>query len=482
MKFSIHEITQACANARIVAEGGPDSFVTDVSWDSRQVHPGDLYISIPGAHVDGNDFVCDAIGAGAACALMTRAPHQEEIDAARAHQAGIVVCDDAMEAIVDLARTWRTHMNGRVIGVTGSTGKTTTKNLLGAVLAKAGTVVVTRGNQNNELGVPATILHAHTDTSSVVVEMGMRGLGQLSAMCAYVRPQMALITNVGTSHIELLGSRENIARAKSEIIDGLPDTGTAFLNVSGDFTRRIYEKHIQSTHKACIFFDGSGEDPLNTISGLTPQVYAKDISFDENGCATFTLCTPNSQAKCTLQIPGAHNVHNACAAAAVGYACGIHADDLSQALSSVIPMKGRDKLIHARGGYIVIDDAYNANPDSMRASLETFKKMDINGRKIAVLGDMGELGDYAKKGHFDTGICAASANIDYLICVGVLSRDIARGASHAGMDATKVFCIDDADGALALIEKLHITPNDAILVKASHSTGLDRVVEGLVER
>lgn len=481
MLFSTDAIAAAC-DGRVIVATSPDVHATDISWDSRSVHPGDLYLSIPGERVDGNDFVVDAISAGAVCALMTRMPTESETEAARSAKAGIVLCDDSSAAIVDLARAWRSHIEGCVIGITGSVGKTTTKNLVAAVLSKAGTVVATHGNQNNELGVPATILHANKDTNAVVVEMGMRGLGQIASMCAYVRPQMSLVSNVGTSHIELLGSRENIARAKAEILDALPQGGCAFLNASGDFSASMYDSSLAGRDVTCIWFDGSGEDPTRTKAGFDANVYASDIVFDEAGRATFTLHTPSGHARCAMRLPGSHNVQNACAAAAVGYAFDVPADRIAEALSSVIPMQGRDKVIRLDDGVTVVDDAYNANPDSMRASLSTFAKMDVEGRKVAVLGDMSELGDFASEGHRDVGACAAQAHVDMLVCVGPLSRDIARGAEEHGMDEAHVVCVDDADGALDELSRSSLSSGDAVLVKASHSTGLDRVVRGLVER
>ncbi len=482
MIFSIDAIAAACQDARIIVPAKPGVKATGISWDSRSIHPGDLYISIPGERVDGNDYVSAAVQAGAACALMTRMPSQSEKKCAQEKGAGIILCHDYSSAITDLARTWRGQLSGCVIGITGSSGKTTTKNLVAAVLAKASSVVSTLGNQNNELGVPATLLRAHKDTQAVVVEMGMRGLGQIASMCAYVRPQMSLITNVGTSHIELLGSRENIARAKSEIFAALPDTGTAFLNASGEFSRKIFDATIEPRHLDCIWFDGSGEDPHHTVAGVSASIYAREITFDDAGCATFVLHIPSGEASCTLRLPGAHNVQNACAAAAVGYKFGLSAPVLAQALASVTPMAGRDRSIQTPEGITVIDDSYNANPDSMRASLATFAKREVPGRKIAVLGDMAELGDYAPRGHRHVGEYAADAHLDLLICVGKLSRSIADGAKASGMDASKIICVDDAESALTQLKSVHVKEGDAILIKASHATELDRVVKGLVER
>ena len=436
------------------------ALMTGRTWDSREVRPGWLYVALPGERVDGHAFVEAALRAGAAGALVTDAPSQSCALLARELGAAIIEVPNTASAITDLARAWRSHLRGRVIGLTGSVGKTTTKNLTRDVCAAYGSVVATKANQNNELGVPRTLLNADPETAVVVVEMGMRGRGQIAELCDFVRPVWGLITNVGESHIELLGSRENIARAKAELLCALPEgTGRAFVNADA----------------AC-----------------DQAVWAEDVSLDAEGRPRFTLCARDAadhddgalfatveRVPCALSLTGAHNVDNACAAASVGFALGLDLATIAAALGASLPEPGRQEIIAARGGFTVINDAYNASPDSMRASLATFAATDVAGRRIAVLGDMGELGSFAPACHEGVGAAAASHHLDKLICIGELARHIAAGAEAAGMDAARISRADTVADVLEELDAL-LEPGDAVLVKASHFMGLTRIVEGLV--
>lgn len=499
MRLNAKQIADYTGGSFVVEPTDFSALVTDVTWDSREVSPGGLYVALPGARVDGHDFVGDALRAGAVCALVMQ-PVEETVRAlARELGACIIEVSATAAAITDLARAWRVALRGRVIAITGSTGKTTTKNFVRDVLAARGSVVATRGNQNNELGVPKTILSADPETQFVVVEMGMRGIGQIDYLCDYVLPDWGLITNVGESHIELLGSRENIARAKFELLDALPaGTGTAFLNADDDMCELMWNernlsargiRRVQfSSAPACACAQQTPGDGLDH-----PFVWAQDAHLDGEGRATFTICAkgfgeawPPEQADarverqtCHLSLRGMHNVSNALAAAAIGRACGMSLADIARALEKSLPEAGRQTVLKARAGFTVVDDSYNANPDSMRAALSTFCALSVAGRRIAVLGDMGELGDFSQACHEGVGAYAASLPLDRLLCVGKLSRFIASGAIAAGMDKSRVSCVDGTAGALAELDML-VEPADAVLVKASHFMNLARVVDGLV--
>ena len=258
MQLSVTEIAEA-VSARIVAAPNPDAQIASVTWDSRTASEGSLYVALAGERVDGHDYVLAAVSAGARCALVTRSLPDEVVARVQELGAAILLVDDAQAAITDLARVWRGRLQGRIVGLTGSNGKTTTKNLVRDVLACAGSVTATRGNQNNELGVPNTLLAADADTLNVVVEMGMRGLGQIESLCSFVRPEWGIVTQVGESHIELLGSRENIARAKSELIAALPEGGVAFLNGADDMADFVWEcARGAERGVGAVCFDGSG--------------------------------------------------------------------------------------------------------------------------------------------------------------------------------------------------------------------------------
>lgn len=474
MHLNIEQIQQAVDGRVIAAYCGLDAPVEGIEWDSRQVAPGNLYVALPGERVDGHDFVPAAFEAGAAAVLISHPLADEAIGAAQEAGGAIIFVRDTYQAVTDLARVWRAHMTGTVIALTGSSGKTTTKNLVRDVLSSKLSVVATRANQNNELGVPRTLLNASADTRVTVVEMGMRGRHQLDRLCEFVEPDMAVVTNVGTSHIELLGSRENIARAKSEPVASLPAGGTAFLNASDDFTDFICaEAKTAERGVRVIRYCGTGSQ-----NGAA-QVYADDVVLDADGRPTFTLHTPAGQARVSLDLRGVHNVHNACAAAAVAWKLGFTPEETAAALAGARAESGRQDVLHTSGGVTVVDDSYNANPDSMAASLAMFAALAVEGRRIAVLGDMGELGDYSREGHRQVGCRAAESGLDRLICVGPLSRDIAAAAEGEGFPADSIVCVADARQALDVLDGTLVS-GDAVLVKASHSTGLENVVKGLI--
>lgn len=502
MRLSIADIVAATSGELVAVPPDEGAQACDLTWDSRTAGSGCLYAALPGERVDGHAFVADAIRAGAVCALVSRAPSAEALEAARTAGAAIVRVADTREALVALARFWRDRLSGRVIGLTGSSGKTTTKNLVRDVLSAAYAVTATSGNQNNELGVPKTLLSASAADDAVVVEMGMRGVGQIEQLCAYARPEWGLVVNVGTSHMELLGSRENIARAKAELLCALPAGGWAFLNGDDDFAAFMRDHaRLDERGVRVAVFDGSPKaaermrpaaesaHALGAVRSGDALAWAEDVRLDETGCASFTLCAAGfpgqaegavERAACSLALRGLHNVGNACAAAAVGRAMGMELPAIAQALAKAQAESGRAQVLRTPAGATVVDDSYNANPDSMRASLRTFGALRVEGRKIAVLGDMGELGHLSEAGHAQVGADAAAAGIDALVCVGPLARGIARAANAAGLAADRIACVDDAAAALAYVRPL-VGEGDAVLVKASHSVGLERVVEGLVD-
>ena len=400
--------------------------------------------------MDGHDFVGAALSGGAVCALVMQ-PLDEAVRMLAAELgASVIEVPDTAHAVADIAREWRSHLHGRVIALTGSTGKTTTKNLVRDVLASTLSTVATAGNQNNELGVPKTLLAAEQDTQAVVVEMGMRGAGQLADLCDYVRPDWGLVVNVGESHIELLGSRENIARAKAELLCALPEgTGRAFVNADDDYADFVREHaRLDARRVEPVLFAGSAaaaerRAQAEAAEAARPAVWAEQVELDEQGRPRFRLhavgfadAPEEETARCALTLRGLHNVSNACAATAVGRACGIPLAVCADALAHAEPEAGRQEVLRARGGFTVVNDAYNANPDSMRASLATFCALDVPGKHVAVLGDMGELGSYAPACHAGIGEFAATLPLDRLVGVGRARRRRAgEGVSFHGSDS-----------------------------------------------
>lgn len=503
MKLTLAEITQAVDGQLIVssssAEGsflhadeavqGSDAPVatkatsatdqvqleaTSITWDSREVVPGSLFVALPGERVDGHQFVSSALEKGAVAVLVSYR---------MADASPQIVVQDTSQAFTQLAAYWRSKLKGTVIGITGSTGKTTTKGLVRDVLRQKGSVIATKANQNNELGVPNTILAADGDTDFVVVEMGMRGLGQIADLCEVAQPDWGIITNVGESHCELLGSRENIARAKSELFEALPADGCAFVNVDDDHASYLIENGNLSSRGVQIVAVGENE-ALPPVSP-TLHVWAKDAMLDQEGQPSFMLCLKDAsnnseEIACSLQLRGLHNVSNACMAAAVGLRAGLSLEECASALAVAEPEDGRQSFKQTATGNLLIDDAYNASPDSMKASLDTFAALEVNGKRIAILGDMGELGEHTREAHRSVGRMAAHAGIDTLICAGELARDIAQGAIDEGLPEESVHTMDNALQALDHI-KDRLDSDDAVLVKASHFMGFEAIVEGLME-
>lgn len=491
MRLNAKQIAACTGGAFVVEPLDARALVTGLTWDSRDARAGDVYVALPGERVDGHDFIGAALRGGAVCALVMQPLDEAVRVLATELGACIIEVPDTAHAVADIAAEWRGHLHGRVIALTGSTGKTTTKNLVRDVLASTLTVVATAGNQNNELGVPKTLLAAEQDTQAVVVEMGMRGAGQLADLCDYVRPDWGLVVNVGESHIELLGSRENIARAKAELLCALPEgTGRAFVNADDDYADFVREHaRLDARRVETVLFDGSAAaaERRAGADAARPAVWAEQVELDEQGRPRFELHAvgfdgadgAEEGAPCALTLRGLHNVSNACAAAAVGCACGIPLAVCADALAHAEPEAGRQEVVRARGGFTVVNDAYNANPDSMRASLATFCALDVPGKHVAVLGDMGELGSYAPACHAGIGTFAATLPLDRLVCVGELSLHIADAAERAGMEPDRIVRAGSLSEVFGDLDTC-VEPGDAVLVKASHFMGLERVVEGLV--
>lgn len=484
MLLNAKQIAQITGATIVVEPLSSKELANGLVWDSREVTPDVLYVALPGQRVDGHDFVDNALRAGASLALIMKTPSAQTCALARELGAGILEVPDTTDAITQLASAWRTKLTGHVIALTGSSGKTTTKNLVRDVLSAQFSVVATKANQNNELGVPKTILSADAHTDYVVVEMGMRGSGQIHALCSFVQPDMGLIVNVGESHIELLGGRGNIARAKGELFCDLPSyKGVAFVNAACDYADFLCQNAQLAARGVRVVRFGLPCAPADD----KPAVWAQDVALDEEGCAYFTLCAQGfsqlnygpSSISVRLHLRGLHNVSNATAAAAVGLQCGMKLETVARALANSQPEAGRQEVLRARGGYTIVNDAYNANPESMRASLLTFSAMEGFNRHIAVLGDMGELGSYAEACHKGIGALIPSLSIDYLICIGELSAHIAQAARDAGMSEDKIMQARSVSEVLCALDSM-LEPRDAVLVKASHFMGLSRVVEGLI--
>ncbi len=451
MRYTLGEI--AAAVGGVLTNAAASVEVTSVVSDSRDVGTDSLFVAIPGERVDGHDFADQVIADGAAAVLASR-----PVDVP------CIVVPDSVQALGQLARWHRDQLTCTVVGITGSSGKTTTKDLTSAVLEGLGPTVSAAGSFNTEVGLPLTILRATQDTAFLVLEMGMRGKGHIADLVHIARPDIAVLINAGTAHIELLGSAEAIFAAKSEIFDGLGSDGWAIVN--GDDPRM---RSLATTHHRLTFGESADCD-----------VRAVNVHLDEAARARFELVHAGARANVALQFHGEHYVSNALAAAAVGVAAGMAVAAIAERLDAAhVRSPWRMAVNEARGGYTVINDAYNANPESMRAALKTLAAMKGSGRTWAVLGEMRELGEQSVTEHDSIGRLAVRLDIDRLVCVGEATRVMHLAASNEGSWGEESCWVPDAQSAIEVVRG-EIRPGDVVLVKASRSIGLESVADALL--
>ncbi|MGH2718870.1 MAG: UDP-N-acetylmuramoyl-tripeptide--D-alanyl-D-alanine ligase, partial [Actinomycetota bacterium] len=453
------------------AASGPaaaGALITGVTVDSRKVTPGQLFVAIAGERVDGHDYIASAFAAGAVAVLVTR-----PLPAAAGPQ---LVVEDPYTALARLAGAVRTAADPVVIGITGSTGKTSTKDLLAAVASVRWETVASHRSENNELGVPLTLLRALARPEVVVCEMGARGPGQIAALCRYARPRIGVVTNVGVSHYELFGSAQAIVDAKSELPASLPapgDGGVAVLNADDPTA-----PGMAGATQAEVLTFGTGREAW---------LRGESIELDRQGRARFRMVRGAGQADIALGVSGVHQVHNALAAGAAGLALGLSLDDVAGGLARAQASPWRMEVSRARTGAVIVNDAYNANPTSVAAALETCAAMVPEGcRLLAVLGPMAELGAIEVAEHERVGRLAAKS-VDRLVVVGEQALPLAAGAQSAGLvDVVAIAAGGEGPGGgeglpAAVAEALGPAgPGDVILIKASRVAGLERVAARLV--
>lgn len=433
-------------------------FFGRVTTDSRDVQPGDLFVALAGEKFDGHDFVGKAVASGAKGVVIAK-------DMDVPNGVAKLLVEDTLKAYQALAAAYRKSKKKlKVIGITGSNGKTSTKDILAHCLGAKYRVVKTQANFNNEIGLSKTILEIRDDTEIAVVEMGMRGLNQIRELCYIARPESALITNVGVSHVEILGSRENIANAKREILEGLNSDGYAVLNGDNVYTRKMGEECLAQP----IYF---GMQESN-------DYYATDLVMHSEG-TDFVCHERISGHKVSVHMPllGTHNVYNVLAAIAMAVCYGVDMAASANVLGSVQLSERRLQIVK-RGDVTFIDDSYNANPHSMMAALETLKMVKDGSEKkyrcrsIAILADMLELGDLAQKAHEEIGLMCKDIGVDYLITYGENAKNIYWAAKKAGVKAQ--FC-DNVKQAYECL--MHVVRSgDVVLLKGSHSMEVNKVL------
>lgn len=433
---------------------GDDAVVRGVASDNRAVRPGDLFVALVGEREDGHRYVEDATRRGAAGALVSRASSGPPS----------VLVTDTGAALLALAKSERSEMTGTVVGITGSTGKTSVKDLTGSVLASRYRVWASPRSFNTEVGVPLTLLNAPTDAEVIVVEMGSRGLGHIAALCAVARPEMGVVTNVGVAHMEMFGSLSTVADAKAELVEALPETGTAVLNADDLIVRDFHTRT-----PARVLRYGVSDDA---------DVRGEDIVLDEAGRPSFTLHGPDGAERVELPVSGEHMAWNALGAAAIGIGLGLSAGECATGLKDARLSPWRMEVVLGPEGIRVLNDAYNANPASMAAALKAARWMAGEGSSIAVLGEMAELGEHAAAEHERVGELVARLGIDHLIVVGSAASRVAVGAEREGVEPDRIIRVDTAEAAVEAVRRV-ARDGDLVLVKGSRVAGLERVAEAL---
>ncbi|MFA5678273.1 MAG: UDP-N-acetylmuramoyl-tripeptide--D-alanyl-D-alanine ligase [Pseudomonas sp.] len=430
---------------------GSDVRFNSVSIDARQVQAGGLFVALPGTRVDGHDFVAQARARGAVAALVQRLVDDPLPQ---------LLVADCQWALGQLGALNRAAFKRPLVAITGSSGKTTVKEMLAAILRECGSVLATRGNLNNELGVPLTLLELNSEHQFAVIEMGAGAVGDIAYCMSLAKPQVSVLTNAGVAHIGRFGSKQAIAQTKGEIFSALDSDGQGVINM---------DSRWQADWLATL---GSRKSWSFSLNNPAAALHAEDLQIDSRGCPGFRMVTPVGDVAIQLNLLGQHNVANALAAAAAALALDVSLTAIATGLAALQPVTGRGKPLAGHGGALIIDDCYNANPASVRAAIDVLAGLD--GRRVLVLGDMGELGDTEQQAHRQIGEYARDCGLDGLYATGTLSSLAVTAFGEGGRSFVD-------RGALATALKTELNPHTRVLVKGSRSAGMEEVVAALVE-
>ena len=435
-----------------VSSGDGKVLVEKISTDSRTLKRGDLFVALRGEHFDGHKFVEAAAKAGAAGAIV-------DLDwkGTVPQDFAVIRASDTLLAYQNLAANYRKSLPLRVLAITGSNGKTSTKDFAAAVLGRKFRVTKTEGNFNNHVGLPRTMLEATSDDEIAVWEIGMNHPGEIAALAKLAAPDAAIITNIGIAHIEFMGSREAIAAEKGALAEAVAPQGTVILNADDLFNKGIAERT-----RAKVVFAG-------TTAGT---IHASEITQSANG-SDFTILEGAHRCRAQLPVPGLHMVQNAMLAVAAGRVFGLSLEESAAGLASAPLTKARLQIKQVRGVQF-IDDSYNANPDSMKAALRTLVELDADGKRIAVLGEMLELGEESEAGHREVGETAAALGVDHLIAIGNVAGAIAEAAERAGLEKSRA--VGSTSEAAELLAEIAV-PGDLVLIKGSRVARTELVIE-----
>lgn len=476
----------SCAVEGIILTNNLDAnnnFAKNVIIDSREAKKNVLFCPIKGNKIDAHIYIPQVIKNGVNIVLTQKLLDNETLKIAEKYKATIIKVDSCITALQTLATYWLSVSNKKVIGITGSCGKTTSRNLIYDVLKTKYKCCVTKKNFNNEIGLPITVCNSKVEDEILILEMGMYNIGDINLLCKISNPYCGLITNIGDSHVERLGSRENIARAKSELAENVTkNKGWMFLPASDDYLNFIINKCKNISRNANIVLYG---DSFLNIDYKYSQIWADDIVFNKKAQPYFSVHYFNNKnnsnivQRCCLNMQGEHNIKNALGACAVGLHFDISLEQCCMALEESKPEEGRQQCIKSKKyGFEIINDAYNASPQSMMASINMFDKLKINNKKVLVLGDMAELGYITKKAHNNIGEYVSKLNFEKLICVGKYSKFIYDNAINNGMNKNNVFYFKNNNETYNFIKK-YIDKNCTILFKASNCMNFEDMINKL---
>lgn len=435
-----------------------ETIIEHIETDSRSITPGSLFVALRGEIFDGHKYVDSALEKGASYALVD---HGDESNPR------LIFCQDTEQGFLDIAGYYRDRFDVKLVGITGSVGKTTTKEMIAAVLESKFSTLKNEGNLNNRVGMPKTLFNLDDGHECAVIEMGMNQFGEISDLTRRAKPDVAVITNIGVQHIEFLGSREGILKAKMEIREGMKEGSPLILCGDDDLLGSFEDERFRIVRYG--------------IDNKACPITAEDVA-EAGGETTFTLCANGKKMPARIPTFGRHNVLNALAAYAVGKEFGMEDEEIVKALNNYVPSGMRQRVVEFKG-MTVVEDCYNCGPDSLKAAISAFSTMPCTGKKIMVLGDMLELGDYANQLHSDCGKAAAEKGIDCIFCCGELSRHTYKGFVEQGGAQAHHSLLRDDMGAdiLSRIKTGDIKAGDILWFKASHSVHLEDIIKRIYE-
>lgn len=461
--MTLAAVAKACGGIYHGSEAYKDAEVSAITTDSRQIQPQGMFIAIQGERSDGHDFITSCYEKGALCCISEKELPGEERP--------YIQVQSSLQALKDIAAFYRSNLNIKVIGITGSVGKTSTKETVAAVLSQKFKVLKTLGNFNNEIGLPLTIFRLTEEDEVAVLEMGISDFGEMTRLTAIAKPDICIITNIGLCHLENLKSRDGILKAKTEIFTSMNPEGMVILNGDDDKLSTIKEVYGKKT----VFFGVDNRQEIYADS-------IENLGLEGVSCCIHHVKTVNGTESFAVRIPvaGQHMVYNAMAAAAAGAAMGLTAEQIQKGIESLETIAGRNHIIK-KNGFLIIDDCYNANPVSMKASIDVINT--AKGRKVCILGDMFELGADEKKLHYEVGEYLAKTKVDVLLTAGTLSQSLAQGARdygnlHQDGYPCRIETFPTRDDLIVNLPNI-LEKGDNILIKASHGMEFGAVIEAI---